>query len=454
MKPASSNRRFTAQDLTVIIALGFITILGFGAITQTQILITLIIAGLFAASLILYGLWPVKENSAQYTQDYIDQSETESLAAQARLADGLHEAIAIIDTRHRVIYANPAARALLDIKNLGRPLSTYVREIGVKDRIESALNGKRPEPFSYKVDMPTERHIRLMASPFKTRDENFPKPMVLCIFSDITEYMFIDDQRADFLANASHELKTPVASILGYIETLQGHAKNDPKAREKFLNIMKNQGERMQRLISDLLSLLRIEQIEHQVPDGKADIKAALITAIEAVEPNSTKRNIHINFTPSKIPHIRGDQDELVQLVLNLLDNAVRISQPNTEINMSLSLTSNWQLGPAFADSVFSENAQSRRIVMPPSGRDSYIIFKIRDHGPGFSRDHLPRIGERFYRIAGDLSSKEKGTGLGLAIVKHITRRHRGGLLIKSGIGEGTEFIVMLPPYVAAEDEA
>lgn len=452
MKPSSSKRRFSTQDLTVIIALGFITILGFGAITQTQIVTTLVIAGFFAAALILYGLWPVKENLEPLSQDYISPSENESLAAQARLADGFPEAMAIIDTRHRVIYANPAAKTLLDIKNLGRPLSTYVRELGVTDMIERALSGARPEPFTYKIDLPTERHIRLMASSFKTSDVDFPKPMALCIFSDMTEYMFIDGQRADFLANASHELKTPVASILGYIETLQGHAKDDAKAREKFLTIMKNQGERMQRLISDLLSLLRIEQIEHQAPDGKADMKASLITAIEAVEPTSTKRNIKINFEPGLIPPVRGDQDELIQLVLNLLDNAARISQPGTEIDLSLSVDSNWQLGPAFADSIFSSDAQSRRIVLPPSSQDTYIIFKIRDYGPGFSRDHLPRIGERFYRIAGDLSSKDKGTGLGLAIVKHITRRHRGGLLIKSGTGEGTEFVVMLPPYETADE--
>ena len=126
MKPSSSKRRFSTQDLTVIIALGFITILGFGAITQTQIVTTLVIAGSSAAALILYGLWTVKENLELLSQDYISPSENESLAAQARLADGFPEAMAIIDTRHRVIYANPAAKTLLDIKNLGRPLSTYV----------------------------------------------------------------------------------------------------------------------------------------------------------------------------------------------------------------------------------------------------------------------------------------------------------------------------------------
>ena len=447
MSDEATKRRLSGQDLSVVIAVAAISVLGIGALSGTEIYLSLIIIIFAVAILLIYGLWKVPDITGQNFYNKHAQSEEEYLVSQANIADGITDAVTMIDARQRVIYANPAAQALLNINNLGRPLSTYVREAGVRDVVTQALGGERPEPLSYKIENPTERHIRVIASPFTSDYSDNPRAMALCFFYDITDYMFLDSQRADFLANASHELKTPVASILGYIETLQGHAKDDPKAREKFLAIMKSQGERMQRLISDLLSLLRIEQIEHQAPSGKADMQAALVTAIEAVEPTATKRSVTVKYTPSKVPLVRGDQDEIVQLILNLLDNAVRISEPSSVIELSLSLNNQRQVGAAFLDSEFSEDAQSRRIVLPPPSLTSCIIFKIRDYGPGFSRDHLPRIGERFYRIAGDLSSKEKGTGLGLAIVKHIIIRHRGGLFIKSGIGEGTEFVAMLPPY-------
>lgn len=251
--------------------------------------------------------------------------------------------------------------------------------------------------------------------------------------------------RSDFLANASHELKTPVASLLGYIETLQGHAKDDPVAREKFLGIMQSQAERMQRLINDLLSLRRIEQIEHIAPNETADLQFAVNAAMETVQPLATKRRVNIKYIAKGKAHVTGHHDELTQLVINLLDNAVKISDAGAEVELTVDYTTQWDAEHAFTEGNFSGTAHNRHIVLPTNTQQSFYILKIRDYGPGFSADHLPRIGERFYRIAGDLSSQEKGTGLGLAIVKHITRQHRGGLLIQSIKGEGTEFTVVLP---------
>ena len=351
----------------------------------------------------------------------------------------------MVDQRERVIYANPRARDLLKIKRLGRPLSTYVREPGIRPVIQQALSGEPIDAITYHVEDPTDRHIRLMASPFTLDIFDPPRPMALIFFYDVTEYMMAHTQRADFLANASHELKTPVASLLGYIETLRGHAKDDPEAREKFLGIMQNQAERMQRLIDDLLSLRRIEQIEHIAPNETANLYLAAKAAIEAVEPLAKKRGVKIKFNKTKNAFVEGHQDELIQLILNLLDNAVKISDAKTTVEISIEHTESWQPGQAFLETQFSSQASNRRIVSPATTGQPCYILCLRDQGPGFARDHLPRIGERFYRIAGDLSSKEKGTGLGLAIVKHITRRHRGGLLIQSGVGEGTEFTVILP---------
>lgn len=381
------------------------------------------------------------------------QSEEDYLAAQANLADNIEDAVVMLDQRERVIYANPSAEKLLKIKRLGRPLSTYVREPGIRPVIQQALAGESTEAITYHVEDPTDRHIRLMASPFTLDIFDPPRPMALIFFYDVTEYMLAHTQRADFLANASHELKTPIASLLGYMETLRGHAKDDPEAQDKFLGIMQSQAERMQRLIDDLLSLRRIEQIEHIAPNETADLYLATKAAMEAVEPLARKRNVTIQLSGPKKALVTGHQDELVQLILNLLDNAVKISAPSSKVTMSIEEEDNWQPGQAFSETQFSSNAGNRRIVSPVTPQKSHFVLRLRDEGPGFARDHLPRLGERFYRIAGDLSSKEKGTGLGLAIVKHITRRHRGGLLIQSAPGEGTEFTILLPAAVSEISE-
>jgi len=142
---------------------------------------------------------------------------------------------------------------------------------------------------------------------------------------------------------------------------------------------------------------------------------------------------------------VMGSQDELVQLTLNLIDNAVRMSPPKSKVVLELDKIENWMPGLQFKDTRIADDAPRRRIVTPPLAGSPYWRLTIRDSGPGFNRDHLPRLGERFYRIAGDRSSKEKGTGLGLAIVKHIVRWHRGGLYIESQENVGTEFTIIMP---------
>lgn len=451
MKDNPVKRRLSTQDLTVILSVSTISLLVLSILFTIPLLPILLVITLTAAALITYGRLEDKTAQENSANNLTLPSEEDDPAAQANFAENIKDAVVLVDQRERVIYANPIAKDLLKIKRIGRPLSTYVREPGIRETIQQALSGAPTDAITYYVEDPTERHIRLMASPFTLDDFDPPRPMALIFFYDVTEYMLAHAQRADFLANASHELKTPVASLLGYIETLRGHAKDDPEAQEKFLGIMQSQAERMQRLINDLLSLRRIEQVEHIAPSETADLYLASKAAIEAVEPLAKKREVKIKFRGGKNALVTGHQDELIQLILNLLDNAVKISSAKSDVTISIDYTEQWRPGQAFSETQFSEKASNRRIVPPVTTDQPHYVLHLRDSGPGFARDHLPRIGERFYRIAGDLSSKEKGTGLGLAIVKHITRRHRGGLLIQSGSGEGTEFTVLIP---AAENSA
>ncbi|MDB2438518.1 ATP-binding protein [Hellea sp.] len=445
MKTPPPAKRLSSEDLAVVLSVSAIALLGLSFLFGVPLMPTLIMLILSAASLLIYGALPTKTETDILPSGSFIQTEEDYLTAQTNMADNIADAVVMVDPRERVMYANPAARQLLRIKELGRPLSTYVREPGVRAAVQQALAGQTTQAVTFDIEESTERHIRLMASPFTLDVFDPPRPMALLFFYDVTEYTLVDNQRADFLANASHELKTPIASLLGYIETLRGHAKDDPEAQEKFLGIMQSQAERMQRLINDLLSLRRIEQNEHIAPSETADVFLAAKAAIEAAEPLAQKRDVKIKLKSNKKRLVTGHQDELVQLVLNLLDNAIKISAPSTKVTVTIDLAEQWNPAQAFAGSDFSEAAGARRIVSPAITDRAYYVLKLRDHGPGFAREHLPRIGERFYRIAGDLSSKEKGTGLGLAIVKHIVRRHRGGLLIQSGPGEGTEFTVLLP---------
>ena len=291
MKDTPVKRRLSTQDLTVILSVSAISLLVLSLLFNVPLLPTLLVIGLTSTALIIYGQLEDKTAQESLTGAPSVQSEEDYLAAQANLADNIEDAVVMLDQRERVIYANPIARDLLKIKTLGRPLSTYVREPGIRPVIQQALSGEPTKAITYHIEDPTDRHIRLMASPFTLDVFDPPRPMALIFFYDVTEYMLAHSQRADFLANASHELKTPVASLLGYIETLRGHAKDDPEAQEKFLGIMQSQAERMQRLINDLLSLRRIEQVEHIAPHETADLYLAAKTAAEAVDPLSL---IHI----------------------------------------------------------------------------------------------------------------------------------------------------------------
>ena len=371
------------------------------------------------------------------------------------IAEGLQEAIFIIDRKSTITYANQAAKRLFPDLSLRRPISSFVRDPAITQIISDTLGGKTTSPKSIIRPGSVDRHLRISGAPIISErgGEDVIKRAVI-IFADVTEIERTNTQRADFLANASHELKTPIASVLGYIETLRGHAKDDPEAQAMFLGIMQEQAERMQRLITDILSLRKIELAEHLVPTERADLGLATKAALEAAHPIAQMRQVKISLSgKKKNALVMGSQDELVQLTLNLVDNAIRMSPPQSKVTLELDKLENWVPGQEFRSAPMAENAPRRKIVTPPRAGAGYWRLTIRDSGPGFTREHLPRLGERFYRVAGDRSSKEKGTGLGLAIVKHIIRWHRGGLYIESVEGLGTEFTIILPIAPTQDNE-
>ncbi len=379
-----------------------------------------------------------------------DTARTPSFKGEMRLAASLQEAIIIVDQRRQIVHMNPAAHKLFPNIRAGSDISTLGVTASLTDLVDDSLAGKSTKPYVYQVFDPVERHIRVTGSALKP-ENNEAISRAIIVFYDVTDLERANAVRADFLANASHELKTPVASLLGYIETLNGHAKNDPEARGKFLTIMQQQAERMQRLINDILSLRRIELSEHKAPTETADLYLAFLAAKEAVMPMAEQKKVSISYEGPKELLVLGKQDELVQLILNIVDNAVKISS-DSNINVKGAVIEKWESAKAFPKDYMAAGSERRRIVNPPQTGISYAQLRIRDHGPGFDKEHLPRLSERFYRIAGDRTSAEKGTGLGLAIVKHIVMRHRGGLMVESAPKIGTEFFLILPVSIGASE--
>ncbi|MGE5566559.1 MAG: ATP-binding protein [Parcubacteria group bacterium] len=336
----------------------------------------------------------------------------------------------------RIAFANAAARDTFRLKGDGRPLITAIRHPKVLDAVEASLFEGAEREVAYDAVGAQDRHWLVLSRPL---GEN----QAVVIFRDQTDARRSERLRADFLANASHELRTPLASLTGFIETLRGHAKDDPAARDHFLSIMHAQADRMARLIDDLLSLSRIELNEHIPPAGEVDLASATADVVSALAPQIEERRVKIDFAPPRSGvTVEGDRDQIVQVIQNLVDNAVKYTPPGKTVRIEL-------LPDQTLDSLTAphmKDAGRQSLLMPDrDGANRYVAVRVTDEGPGIARQHLPRLSERFYRAPGQKSGERSGTGLGLAIVKHIMNRHRGGLFVESAEGQGASFTAYLP---------
>jgi two-component system phosphate regulon sensor histidine kinase PhoR len=219
-------------------------------------------------------------------------------------------------------------------------------------------------------------------------------------------------------------LRTPLASLIGFVETLRGPAADDPPAQQRFLAIMAEQGSRMNRLIDDLLSLSRVELTEHQAPSEFLDLAGLIQQMVAGYEPRLAERRVQLALrVEDDLPGVAGDADQMAQVLQNLLDNGLKYGRDGGVLRLNVTLAQPGTRWPA------------RRGV----------VIAVGDQGSGIAKEHLPRLTERFYRVDKGRSRAVGGTGLGLAIVKHIVNRHRGQLLIESEEGKGTTVSVWLP---------
>jgi len=242
-------------------------------------------------------------------------------------------------------------------------------------------------------------------------------------FVDLTDLETANQMRRDFVSNVSHELKTPLAALMGFIETLLGPARNDAAAHDRFLNIMNQEAQRMNRLVSDLLSLSRVEETERKRPTNTVCVNDVLTSSLEVLHPTAKAANVRIDTVGLDQPvHILGDWDQMIQVCVNLMENAIKYGGSDNTVVLTL-------VGSQY----------------DPTLRKPCAIIRVKDHGPGIDAIHLPRLAERFYRVDDHRDRKTGGTGLGLAIVKHIVTRHRGRMAVQSKRGQGAEFSIILP---------
>jgi two-component system, OmpR family, phosphate regulon sensor histidine kinase PhoR len=333
---------------------------------------------------------------------------------------GMPDPAIALDRNGRVLTLNEHARALAPALRQGEPVSLVLRMPELIDAIARAYASGEEQRVEYSERVPIDRWFEAIVVPVK-RHANPARPdLMLLTFHDLTPLRRVEEMRADFVANASHELRTPLAALSAFIETLQGTARDDPKARERFLAIMQEQARRMARLIDDLLSLSRIEQNAHRRPDTPTDLVPIVGQVVEGLETLARDRGVtvQINAVPSLM--VLGDHDELLRVFENLVENALKYGAPGKRVEIAM-----------------------RPGVSPEGAAEAQIA--VRDHGPGIAPEHVPRLTERFYRVDVTESRAQGGTGLGLALVKHILNRHRGRLSIESVLGEGATFTVHLP---------
>jgi two-component system phosphate regulon sensor histidine kinase PhoR len=354
-----------------------------------------------------------------------------AIESLGRMLDSVPAPLFALDLNRQVVAANAAAGKLFGGTITGRNLLAFLRHPPLVDAVEACEAGRAVEPVDLPENQGRSGQRRLVARLQAIRPA-LAGASVMVLIEDITAAERALTLRRDFVANVSHELKTPIAALLGFIETLMGPARDDPLARQRFLGIMRGEAERMNRLVSELLSLSRIEMNEHQPPSGRADVGNILKTVRDSLSLKAEQRQIRIAFPGlAELPTIPGDSDELTQAIQNLVDNAIKYSPDSGEVVVTFER--------------IEDPVACREKLQGIRSPKAMISLSVTDQGEGIAKEHIPRLTERFYRVDAARSRELGGTGLGLAIVKHIVNRHRGSLDVESTPGKGSSFTLFLP---------
>jgi two-component system, OmpR family, phosphate regulon sensor histidine kinase PhoR len=323
----------------------------------------------------------------------------------------MSEGVLVVGPDGRASSANPAFHRLFDLTGevAGKPLLELSRLPELAQVVEDTL--RRGEPQSGQIELQApERRTLLLASAALAGERG-----AVVVARDTTELTRVADMRRDFVANVSHELKTPLAAIRGYAETLRDGALDEEQTARRFTERLLWQCRRLQALLDDLLTLSRLESVGPAVEREAVELPAIAQRVLEMLAPAASEKRIRLLVREEPLPRIPGDADGIERLLVNLIDNAIKYNRPGGEVMLRLAR----------------------------AGGEALI--EVSDTGIGIPPEALGRIFERFYRVDKSRAREEGGTGLGLAIVKHLAQSHGGHVEVESRMGRGTTFRVYLP---------
>ena len=335
---------------------------------------------------------------------------------EIRFLEDLPDQVLIIDKFKTINYANKSSKNHFGPNIENQNISSIVRDPSLLSQIDESLEKNKSGILDIEIKQPNFQFFKVSVMP-GPKNLLADSDTVIIFFKDLTDIIKVQKLKSDFVANVSHELRTPLQSIKLGLETINnGHATKDLESQKKILPVVLQQTSRMENIVNDLLSLSRIELQEHIRPNDKVDLNEIISHSIELHQEILKKNNIKCEFEEkSKNIKTNGDRNRLIEVFNNLIDNAIKYSEKNKKI-----------------------------IIKTKIVEDSFIAV-IKDEGIGISKENIPQITERFFRVDPAKSKEVGGTGLGLAIVKHIVNQHRAEMIISSEINKGTEITLNFP---------
>ena len=357
-----------------------------------------------------------KKNKSINTATIINKREEKTKRV---IIDELEDQFFALNKFNIIKYANPSALKRFGNSLIDKNISSVIRKPELIENIEKAIVENKTKSIDVEINLPSYQFYKIYIIPGPTHLFTEPDSVVLFL-KDFTEITKAQKFKTDFVANVSHELRTPLMAIKGSLETIEGPASDDEKAKKKFMKIMTDQSNRMENLINDLLILTRIELEEHIRPNSLVDINDLFKTIISNFEIVLKRKKLNINLSLANPTVVIGDEKKLQTVFSNLLDNAIKYSKENKSIFISSKISDGKLLEKNF-------------------------MISVKDEGVGIPQRYISRITERFFRVDLEQSNKVGGTGLGLAIVKHIVTQHRGHYEILSEENQGTEIQIYLP---------
>ena len=352
---------------------------------------------------------------AERLRDNIRQITEERNKVEAILAS-MSDGVIAVDCNGNILLINPAAERMFNIKyenSMGKGVIEVIRNYDLEKLLQAALMSEESITREVQIFVPDPKSFRISTAPLMSETGVVG---VVAVLRDITAFREVERMKTDFVANVSHELRTPLTSIKGFVETLMDGAMEDPKTAAHFLEIINDETDRLNRLISDLLSLSRVEAKQGQIRKAALNLDKLIINTVSILSPQASEKNQILNVDIKiPLPVISADEDMIGQLLINLVDNAIKYT------------------------------ADGGRIDIRAERWNDSVKIAVSDTGIGIPRDSIPRLFERFYRVDKARSREMGGTGLGLAIVKHILEVHSGRIEVDSIVGQGSTFTVYLP---------